>query len=472
MKVLLINPSLTLSQIGHYKKAVEKRRGAYAPLGLCYIAAALQKQGCEVKIYDCETQTPFREENLLRDSKAFDPVWVGIYTMTWTFRQASALVEMLKPILPETKFVAGGPNVSSFGSETLEYSNFDYAVFGEGEETAVELCKVFKKEIHPEHSKGLIYRDGSKIIKNEPRPFINDLDGLPFPSRDLLNMGRYFDVFARNPSFITMLTSRGCPYNCTFCDRENRMGRQWRSHSELNIIEEIKECVERYKIREVMFFDDEFIIDKDRVYDICERMLSEGLKVDWECRARVDRIDEKLVAMMKRAGCYRMRFGFESGSDRILKLLRKAISVEQSVQCAKLARKAGMEVFGYFMMGCPEETPETVEETIHLALSMDLDFAIFSKAILIPGSEIFDWGVANNHISEDHWQKYLRGEETNGAPAISTESLPEGMVDQYIKKANRAFYSRVKFFVRRLAQIRSIKQAFRQVSMAKALLFS
>lgn len=468
MKVLLINPSLKHSQIGHYQTGLEKNRGAYAPLGLCYLAGTLRKADCEVKIYDCETE--LSRDRLLNSAVSFDPDWVGIYTMTWTFRQAVELVDTLKAFLPKAKFVAGGPNVTAFPYETLQYSNFDYAIYGEGEDSVIDFLRLLRKEITLAEVKGLVYKNNSKVTKNDPQPLISSLDRICYPARDLLNLSCYFDVFSRRSSFITMVTSRGCPYDCIFCDRENRMGHTWRAQSAQRIIEEIKECKSRYGIKEVMFFDDEFIIDKARVYGLCELMLSENLKVDWECRARVDQIDERLLNMMRRAGCYRIRFGFESGNEHILRLFKKNITLVQSLNAACLARKTGLEIFGYFMIGSPEETPETVEDTINFALKLGLDFAIFSKTILIPGSELFEWAVSNKFIPADYWQRYLLGEERNGAPAISTKILPETKVDEYITTANRRFYNRAPFLFKKMLKIRSFSQAYRQFKIAKSLL--
>lgn len=471
MKVLLINPSLQKSTIGHYKSSIEKSRGIYPPLGLCYVASALREYGCEVRIYDCDA-TDFTQENLVHMATNYDPAWIGIYTMTWTFSQACKIVEILKSAMKNAVFIAGGPNVTSFPEETLKYSKFDYAIAGEGEIAALRFVEMMKGHIKAQQVPALIYRKDDQILQNSTSDFLDNLDDLSIPARDLLPANEYYDVFTKHSSFITMITSRGCPYNCIYCDRKNRMGRKWRAHSAERILEEIEEAIGFYKTREVMFFDDEFIIDKERIYDFCNRILTKGIKIDWECRARVDQVDEKLLSAMARAGCYRIRFGFESGNDNILKLLRKGITVEQSIKCARISRKVGIEIFGYFMLGCPEETPRTVEETIKFALNLDLDFAIFSKAILIPGSELFEWGVANNQISSDYWQRYLKGEDLKGSPAISTKILPETVVDDYIKKANKEFYLRLSFLKRRILSIRSFSQMSKQIQMGKSLLFS
>lgn len=469
MKVLLVNPSLISETIGHYQERVEKQRGLYPPLGLAYIAAALDKTGHEVEVIDLDAEcSKIGDWEKLLDE--FQPEVLGVYTMTWTFRQANELVRRTKNRLPEITVIAGGPNVASFPRQTLTYGQFDYGVIGEGEETVIELLSALAGELNLGSVKGIVFRENGKIKQTESRPYIGDTDNISFPARCFLPMTKYFDVFTRERSFATMITSRGCPFDCSYCDRENRMGHRWRARSAENIVAEIKEVQAKYQIREFMFFDDEFVIDRNRTYAFCDQVQTHCPDIIWECRARVDMVDKKLLKVMKQSGCYRIRFGFEAGDNRILEVLNKGITVEQSLRCARDARDAGIEIFGYFMLGSPEETEETLQKTIALALEIEPDFAIFSKTILIPGSKLFDWAVANDQIAHDYWEKFLRGEETNAAPAISTENLPEKVIDQYIAKANRSFYFRPKYICGRLRKIQNYRQLVRQARIARSLL--
>ena len=266
-----------------------------------------------------------------------------------------------------------------------------------------------------------------------------------------------------------MICTRGCPWNCTFCDRKNRMGKGWRPRSPGNIVSEMQTLIAEHGIREFMFFDDNLIINRQWVYQLCEEIQRIGTKVQWECRARVDMVDLPLLKTMKAAGCYRIRYGMESGDNHILKVLKKGITVEQTLDCARMTKEAGIEIFSYFMMGAPQETPETMEKTIQLALKVDADFAIFSKTILIIGSELFNWGVENGHIRPDYWERFLRGEESDSAPCISTKDLPSELVNEYVAKAYRKFYQRPKYLLRRLTKIRSLNQFTRQALMARSL---
>jgi radical SAM superfamily enzyme YgiQ (UPF0313 family) len=471
MKILLVNPSLIEANIGHYKEAAEKQRGIYPSLGLGYIAAVLEKENHQVKIIDCDAEK-INIEEIENQAKEYQPDLVGIYVMTWTFGLANKIAEKIKSINPETKIVAGGPNIACMPYESLKYGNFDFGVVGEGELTTIELLRALEKnEIDFKKIKGLIFKQGKEIIITEPRPLIENLDSVPFPSRHLIPVRKYYDVFTKKKCFATIIATRGCPFNCVFCDRKNRMGRGWRVRSVKNIVDEIEQIKSEYNIKEFMFFDDNLIVNKNWGYQLCEEILKRNLKIIWECRARADMLlDEKLVKTLKKAGCYRIRIGFESGDNEILKILKKGITIEQSHQCAKVCKKVGIEIFGYFMMGSPYETEQTLQKTLDLALKIDPSFAIFSKTILIPGSELFNWGIEQGYIVKNYWEKFLQGKEKDGAPALDTKQLPEKVVDKYINLANRRFYLRPKYILRKLLAIQSLHQLWRQIKMAKDFL--
>lgn len=474
MRILLVNPSLIKADVGHYSKVIEKKRGVYPPLGLAYVAAALEEVGHVVKIVDCDADLSALD-NVGEIACQFNPVAVGIYVMTWTFLQANEIVAKIKKRLPDVKFVMGGPNVTSFPEKSLKYSEFDYAVYGEGEITVVELARAIEKDVGVKDLKkirGIIFRDGVKIVVNETRPLIEDLDSISFPAWHLLPLGEYFDIFTRHARFATMVTSRGCPFDCAYCDRLNRMGKTWRSRSAENIVDEMEFLVNTYGIREFMFFDDNFIIDAKRVYALCDEILSRGLDVLWEVRARVDMVDEPLLKRMREAGCYRIRYGMEVGDDQVLKTLKKDITVEQIRHASKITKEAGIEIFAYFMMGSPGESRQTLQKTLDLAIEIDPDFVAFSKTILIIGSELFDWGVREKQISPDYWEKFLLGEEKDPAPGISTEILPQQELDEFVSTATSKFYFRPNYILKRITNIRSPTQFLRQIMLGFNLFYS
>lgn len=466
MRILLINPSLQEAEISHYKKSVEKNRGIYPPLGIAYVAASLLKAGHQVKIVDCDV-----EENALvkidRICRRFKPQLVGFYAMTWTFRQDVEILKRIKKILPKIKSAVGGPNVSAFPKESLMFSDFDFAVKGEGEITAVEMVEAIEGRKKFSSVDGLIWRDKGKIIQNKDRQLIHDLDSVPFPAWDLLPVREYNDVFTQRPHFVTILATRGCPFRCTFCDRQNRMGYSWRMRSPENVVEEMKLINKKYSISEFMFFDDNFIVNKDWVLDFCRKVAT--LNFLWEVRARVDMVDLPLLQTLRKAGCYRIRYGMESADNLTLKLIKKDITAEQIKKCAQASHQAGIEIFAYFMLGLPEETEAKMEKTLDLAVKIDPDFVIFSKTILIPGSEMFDWAVGKDYIDKDYWLRFLQGLEKNPAPGLVTDGLSENVIENYVSRGNKKFYLRPSYVLKRILSIRSPYQLYRQLKMAKAM---
>lgn len=469
MKILLINPSLHQATTGQYEKEVEKERGVYPPLGLAYIAATLEKNGHEVKIVDCDVEENY-EEKIYRLCREFQPQMAGFYAMTWNYGLAKKISDQIKTIDEKIITVLGGPNITTMPEDSLKYGKFDFGVLGEGEETIIELVEKLenKKEIEFEQILGLVFRKEGKIVINQYRALIADLNSIPFPARHLLPMEKYFDVFSKHKKFATIIATRGCPFNCIFCDRKNRMGKNWRYRSVANIVQEIKEIIEKYDIHEFMFFDDNLIVNKNWAHELMSEL--KKLDIIWECRERVDMVDEQMLRAMKEAGCYRIRFGFESGDNEILKKLKKDITVEQSLASAKLCRKIGIDIFGYFIIGAPGETKETARKTINLALKINPSFAAFSKMILIPGSEIFQYAVSTGQIEENYWQNFIIGKEKNGAPTFTKEKLSEKEVDELVKEADRKFYFRPIYLLQKIREIKSFDHFISQAKIGIALI--
>ena len=452
MRILLINPTLIQARVGQYDKTLEKERGVYPPLGLAYIASTLEKNNHQVKIIDCDAQDDY-EQKINQNLSEFKPQIVGFYAMTWNFRIARELALKIKQLTPNIITIIGGPNITTMSEDSLKAGGFDFGVIGEGEETIIELVDKLsgKKNIGFENILGLAYKKDGQVLANPCRSLIQSIDTIPFPARHLLPMDKYFDVSTKERHFTTIVATRGCPFNCTFCDRKNRMGRNWRFRSPQNIAQEIIEVIDHYSIREFMFFDDNLIVDKDWAYKLFAEL--KKLNIIWECRERVDILDEKILLAMKEAGCYRIRFGFESGDNEVLKTLKKGITIEQSLQTAKLCQKVGIEMIGYFIIGAPKETPETIEKTIDLSLKINPSLALFSKMILIPGSEIFEYAVATDQIDKNYWQRFINDQETNGAPTLTKEKLSEKEIDEYVKKANRKFYFRSSFILKKFSSV-------------------
>ncbi len=447
----------------------ERMRGVYPPLGLLYVAAVAERLGHKVVVIDCDAEGD-RLGRIRTVCETLRPEMVGFYAFTWNYRGAARLASLVKSICPETKTILGGPNATSFPGQSLSLGDFDVAVMGEGEETVKELLDAIGRGRSLDGIAGLAFKIGKEVIQNPPREFIGDLDAVPFPARHLVPMERYHDVFTRERKFATMIATRGCPFQCTFCNRNARLGRVLRTRSPENVVEEIGQVGETYGIREFMFFDDNFILDKEWAYGFCRALDKSGFDVLWEIRTRVDTVDEGVLKALRDAGCYRIRFGFEAGDDAILKTLKKGITVAQSMECARLCHKIGIEMFGYFILGAPGETEETMQKTIDLAITIEPRFALFSKFVPYPCTEAFDWAATSGYVERDYWINFLAGRNLDSHPALDQKQLPSKVVEEYLSMANRKFYFRPRYLAGMVKEIRSPSRFWQYLRIGRSLL--
>jgi len=468
MKIVLINPPILGDRVMRDFKKFESMRGIYPPLGLLYIAAVLLDEGHEVRVIDCDAEDD-HEAAVRGACTSPSPDAAGFYSFTWNYRQAVRLADLVKTLAPAATTILGGPNATSFPELSLRNGRFDIVVKSEGEETAKELFAALAARKPLDGIRGIAWKEGDRIRETENREFIRDLDSVSFPARHLGRMERYSDVFARDRKFATMIASRGCPFNCTFCDRKNRMGKIWRARTPENVIAEMRKLRDDYGIREVMFFDDNFILNKAWVYDFCGKLKASGLDPLWEIRTRADTVDEGVLRAIRDAGCYRIRFGFESGDNQILMNMKKGITVEQSRECARLCHKIGIEMFGYFILGAPGETEVTMEKTLDLAIKIEPRFALFSKYVPYPSTEAFEWAVANGYIEKNYWIDFLAGRDLDSHPALDQKQLPAAVVEKYMDLANRRFYFRPRYILNTLKAVKSPAQFWRYLRIAASL---
>ena len=339
MRVVLINtPYLDLYG------AINVGHNSYFPLGLGYIAAVLREGGHEAHLLDPEAEGLTREELLARILE-IQPDLVGISCATPAFKSARAIADMVKKNTPAL-VVVGGVHVSSHPKEILEScAEFDVVVFGEGEITSLEICQRYKAG-HPESLEniaGLVYRVQGEVKQNPPRLKIADLDSLPLPARDLVNLDNYRlqPLFDHGVKSATMITSRGCPSHCTYCASFLTMGKKFRAHSPEYTIREIKHLVEKYGVKHIYFVDDTFTMDRQRVFRICELLDKEKIKIKWTFFGRVDTVDEELLRVMREHGADQIIFGIESGDLQVLKNIRKEVTLEQCRQALSISNKLG-----------------------------------------------------------------------------------------------------------------------------------
>jgi len=281
-----------------------------------------------------------------------------------------------------------------------------------------------------------------KVKNNPPRPLIKDIDTIPMPSYDLLPMEKYQ---ADGVRFGTVMTSRGCPFNCAFCSSSLQFGKRWRGHSDSRVIEELKYLHEKYRIREIEFLDDTFTLNKHRAIRIARRIVKEGLDISWSASSRVDTFTEEVAEAMKKSGCHTIYFGIESGSRKTLNFIGKGITPEQSISAVKKAKRHKLRALGSFVIGFPEETKEDIKKTIKFSKKVGVDFAQFTIATPYPGTRLWKYASAKKLILTFDWRKY-----TTLDPVMKLKNFTSQQITKLLQKAYVSFYLRPSFLIKDL----------------------
>jgi radical SAM superfamily enzyme YgiQ (UPF0313 family) len=466
-KILLINPPYA-----HYD-GVEGQGGKNAPLNLAYLAAFVREriQHTEVKIIDAEA-LELKFHVIYEKANKFSPDLIGITFPTPVYNNVKKICQDIKKNDKAIRIVLGGPHPSALPIETLNEFACDFVVIGEGEQTFFDLITALKKSQPLDLIPGIAYKDNGKISINQPRELIRDLDQLPFPAKDLLPLEKYYlppTKRIRKDNATNMITSRGCPYNCNFCMAKKVWGNKTRLRSVSNVINEIRLNIETFKMTEFSFHDEFFTLKRDRVFELCKTIVTEGMDISWVCMARAGSVDLKMLKMMKEAGCGKIGFGFESGSERMLKLMNKKINLTEAIESVRLCKKAGIKVFGAFILGYPGEDIQSIQETVDFASKLDCDTVAFFIAIPYPGTALYDDALEKGYLKKPvNWNEF--------APVSNLESplnIPNFTPDELIewkKNAYKKFYFRPRYILKRLCDIKTfsdIKDLWRGVKIFK-----
>ena len=363
------------------------------PLGLAYVGAALEKSGYQVQILDNYLmKKPIDEVKQLITQ--FEPEIVGITCGSATYRRCLETAQAIKDTRPTCKVVVGGWHASYAPDSLLEHPEVDYVVMGEGEQAMTELASHLTQSGKYEdvgEIAGVGYRRNGNMIKNPPQ-IISNLDEVPFPARHLLPMhlyGRKIEFLNVEPVDIMSIT-RGCPYNCAYCDIEKLWGKKCRVFSPPRVVDEVKHLVDKFGSKGVYFISDNFTIRKQETVEFCDLMKKEKLDVEWVCDTRADLLSKDILIKMKDAGCKTIWFGVESGSPRIIDIINKGITKEQTMRAFKLCREAGIQVACSFMIGIPGETIKDMEASLKFAKQLDPDWCGFNIYVAYPGSILYE----------------------------------------------------------------------------------
>jgi anaerobic magnesium-protoporphyrin IX monomethyl ester cyclase len=371
----------------------------FPPLGLGYIASYLQKQNIKVDLVDC---TFLGEKEALERVRRTNPDVIGIYSMYSMKEKSLELAERLRQDCE--LLVAGGPLPTTSPTEFLNY--FDVVAIGEGEETMFEIVKQEDGDRDLSKVEGIVYKKNGEPKFTAPRGFIEDLDSVPFPAREFFDNHAYQRYYSRKFGYTitSLMTSRGCPFNCDFCSRPV-FGNKFRTRSATNIVDEVKEVV-KLGYERIWFADDCFTLKRNRLLRICDEIIRRRIKVDWECLSRVDTVDKEVIDRMKKAGCVRVFFGIESGNDAVLSLMKKRITTGRARQAVIATKKSGIEVGAFFIVGYPGETSETIHDTVNFASALPLDYLSFTMPYPIPGTPLYD--RVKNRIISNEWEEPRR----------------------------------------------------------------
>jgi radical SAM superfamily enzyme YgiQ (UPF0313 family) len=472
MRVLLIAPGeLQQDSKEFYSlyKSLKKMR-VLPSLGLCYLSAVLKKEGIETRILDAYAENLSEQEFRHRVSD-YRPDIVGVTSTTPFFDMAARTCKSVKSLSPEMPIVLGGPHVTVMKRDAMLLDTVDYGVIGEGEIPLVSLVRALESGSPLEDIPNIMFKRDGQTLMNPLVEHRVDLDSLPAPDRSDLPLDRYYDSLSLHSRAMSMMTTRGCPYNCLFCEKDVRGGRYRQRGVEL-VLEEMQHIVQDLGFKEIVIYDDTFTANRKRTMNICEGILNKNFRFAWDCRTRVDCVDQELLYAMKRAGCHRISFGVEAASERVREILRKGITDEQIRNAFHWASKAGIRTIGYFMIGTPGETRDEILQTIRYAKEIKPDIAHFCITAPYPGTDLYRLGISHEYVPPDFWENYVRsgGIEKPDIPYFTSEEFSREDLDNLLKLAYRNFYIRPGYVLQRVLTIRSGKEFFWNIKLMKELL--
>lgn len=432
MHVTLVNPPYPPGAHQH---------APFISLGILYLAAVLEKNQYEVDLIDCQALR-LSYENVRKEIEKRRPSVVGVTSTTLTYKSALRVAKIAKEVSGDTFTVLGGCHATFWDDKALqECSQLDIVVRKEGENTLLELVRKLEKRENFSDVLGITYRKGDEIVRTRDRPYIENLDELPFPAYHLMPIEQ---LRKTGELIFPVMTSRGCVFWCDFCTAVRMFGRKYRTRCPKNIVAELQRIQKMYSAEEVAFCDDIFTLDQTRTEKLCDEIKERKLEMKWTCGTRVDMVTRDLLRKMKDAGCIGIWFGVESGSQKVLNDMRKGISLNQTVKAFKWAHEIGLRTLAQVILGYPGETRETALQTIKFTekISPD-DVGFYNVATPFPGTPLYDLAKENGWIKITDFDKY-----DTTTPVIETPILSMKELKQLRENAFLRFYTRPKYILR------------------------
>ncbi len=401
MKIVLVEPP-NLQRSGKW----EQQKVFRTPTNLAILAAYVRPHGYEAAIVDFDIHGGTVPE-MAAKIMAHKPDVIGFTCLTPRYPASLKIAAECKKMSPETTVVFGGPHVSGDPEGIIREQCVDYAILGEGEAAFLELLNALKLKTPVADIRNLVFRTESGFKVNQIRPFIEDLNSLPLPAWDLLEMDLYRDPASFHGPHAGLILGRGCPYDCIFCASKVIWGRRTRLRSSESILAEITELVGKFGIREFMFYDDTFTIDRRRTMEICGKLLEKDLGIRYYIQSRADTIDYELALMLKKTGCFAVAIGVESGDEGMLKKIGKGETKDQIRQAVSVLKKAGLPCLTSYIIGLPGDTHESIQATIDFARELDTEQAKFMIATPYPGTRLYEMaleaGLLKGQTAEDFY---------------------------------------------------------------------
>jgi radical SAM superfamily enzyme YgiQ (UPF0313 family) len=428
--VTLINPPTPLGTMGHLPFAV---------LGLGYLAAVLEKNNFQVDVIDCQVSKLTFEQTKEEIAKR-KPDIVGLTASTLSYKSGLKIIQLAKEVNPNILTLMGGPHVTFWDTQALEECpQLDLIVRKEGEYTLLEVAQRVEAKQGFEGVLGITYRNGGKIVKNEDRPYIENLDELPYPARHLWPM----EQLRKNEDIIYLIASRGCVFWCNFCATVRMHGRKYRFRSPESVVEELEYLHKTFGVDTFTFCDDAFTVDQARVEKICREILDRKLQIKWNCGTRVDMLTKELLIKMKEAGCISVWFGVESGTQQVLDEMNKGITTEQTVRVLGWVREVGLRPVPNVILGFPSETKKSAWRTIHYAEKLSpKDVPFYNIATPFPGTPMYDQVVENGWLKVTDFDRY-----DTATPIFETPLLKMKVLKEIRQQAFNHFYLRRAYYL-------------------------
>lgn len=416
--------------------------------GLGYLASCVRQTGSETELYDAMALGWDWNQTLER-IESFAPDLLVLLSTTPTVNNDASFMDEVRKRLPNVTLLIAGTHVTALPEDALRDTPSDGVILGEGERVVRRLAATWNGRLEP--IPGLACKQNGSIEVHPERDFIEDLDELPDPARDLMPTRQYTMPFTEGRPFATIIPSRGCPYPCTFCRAGDVWGRKVRTRSPKRIVAELLDLRDRWGVRDITFMTDTLLTRADWAESVFDAMIEADLGIQWIGNARVDEVRPDLLAKMKKSGCRLMSFGIESGNQRVLDGTRKGITLQQSLDGIRLVKEAGITSFAYFILGMPGETKETIEETIAFAKKLNADYVNFHIATPFPGTTFYDQAKDNGWLLSTDWEDY----EEEGSAVISYPDLSAQDLIDAQKRAMRALYTTPSRLAKELLRIRS-----------------